>query len=335
MELNGQVSRRIIIFSLGAMILPLVVFPARLGTDVARASLINALYELVYYSIVVYIFHRRTTLLKLVQGAGVCLIYRMAMGAVFGLLAAAMYSMEARAALTLGMSGYLPAILFHVAVAPFILKPVVAQLYPEAREMRRPMPPPSPAERRETRSIEETAPAVAQVRRPRSEERIAPAPSPPRPAPRPVPSKLSESGAVSTREVSGFDRAVNYVGEHSSVHLAAVVDAEGLLLASYCRGQIDPEAWAPLALLFLDGSRQVLGRADMVGLEKVDLVLKDKRLVVASPEGCHLLVLSERHDDDLLNIRINQALDMINKYVAERYGSKLNPNAERIHVPSA
>jgi len=339
MELNGQISRRIIIFSLGAMILPLVVFPARLGTDVARASLISALYELVYYSIVVYIFHRHTTLLKLVQGAGVCLIYRMAMGAVFGLLAAAMYSMEARAALTLGMSGYLPAILFHVAVAPFILKPVVAQLYPEAGEMRRPRPVPPPGERRDTRSAEETLPAVAQVRRPLSEEPIAPAPSPPRPAarpvPRPAPSKLPESGGVSTREVSGFDRAVNYVGEHSSVHLAAVVDAEGLLLASYRRGQVDPEDWAPLALLFLDGSRQVLGRAHMVGLEKVDLVLKDKRLAVASPEGFHLLVLSERHDDDLLNIRINQALEMINKYVAERYGSKLNPNAERIHVPSA
>jgi hypothetical protein len=336
MELNGQISRRIIIFSLGAMILPLVVFPARLGTEVARASLINALYELVYYGVVVYIFHRRTTLLKLVQGAGVCLIYRMAMGAVFGLLVAAMYSMQVRASLTLGMSGYLPALLFHAAVAPFILKPVVAQLYPATGATHRPLvAPPPPPERRKAASIEKTAPVIAHVHRPVSKEPIAPSTPASRPTVRPVPSRLSESGGVSARDGSGFDRAVNYVGEHSSVHLAAVVDSEGLLLAGYRRGQVDPEDWAPLALLFLDGNRQVLERARIVGLEKVDLVLKDKRVVVASPEGCHLVVFSERHDDDLLNIRINQGLDMINKYVAERYGDKLNPNAERIHVPSA
>ena len=73
----------------------------------------------------------------------------------------------------------------------------------------------------------------------------------------------------------------------------------------------------------------------MNGLEKVDLMLKEKRLIVARPEGCYLMVVAERHDDDLLNIRINQALEMIGRFATERYGSKMNPNAERIHVPSA
>ena len=332
MELNGQVNRHIIIFSLGAIILPLVVFPARLGTDIARASLINALYELVYFSVVVYFFHRRTTLLKLVQGAGVCLIYRLALGAVFGLLMAAMYSMQLRVSLTLGMSGYLPAILFHIVVAPFILKPVVSQLYPEDKEKRSPSLPLKATSRAEERSIPSAAVRQHTVA---ANTHPSPAFAAPRRVEATVSPKRAETPGGVAREANGFDRAVTYLGEHASVNLAAVVDDEGLLLASFKRGQIDPDVWAPLALLFIDESRQVLKRGQMDELEKIDVMLKDKRLVVARPEGCYLLVVAERHDDDLLNIRINQALEMIGRFVAERYGSKMNPNAERIHVPSA
>jgi len=46
-------------------------------------------------------------------------------------------------------------------------------------------------------------------------------------------------------------------------------------------------------------------------------------------------VISERQSDDVLGIRINQALEMIRKFVDERYSDKLNLNAESIHVRSA
>jgi hypothetical protein len=36
-----------------------------------------------------------------------------------------------------------------------------------------------------------------------------------------------------------------------------------------------------------------------------------------------------------LNIKINQGLEMIKKYVAERYGVGLHDNAEKNNVPSA
>ena len=135
--------------------------------------------------------------------------------------------------------------------------------------------------------------------------------------------------------MSGFEKAVYYIGEHASVHLAVVVDDEGLLLGNFARHQIDPESWGPLALLFLQGDGGVLGRTEFDGLERLDLQLKEKRVVVARSERCNLMVVSERLDDDLLNIRINQGLEMINRFVIERYGDKLNSNAERIHVSSA
>ncbi|MEW5795623.1 MAG: hypothetical protein AB1772_04600 [Candidatus Zixiibacteriota bacterium] len=325
--MTGQTNRRIIIFSLGAVIVPLVVFPSRLGTDIARASLVNALYELVYYGVVIFIFHRSTTLLRLIQGAGVCLIYRLALGAVFGLLLAAVYSLQTRVSLTLGMSGYLPAILFQIALAPFVLKPVVDQLYGDEPVRRRAAPP----IQTDTRA-EFVRPAHVPVKPKAAPE----APKVPAfAAARKPDSAAYHRSADSMRELNGFDRAVYYLGEHSAVQLATIVDSEGLTLGSFKRGQVRPEDWAPLALLVVGESGQVLERGNLDGLEKVDLILKDKRLVVARPEGLYLMVLAERHDDDLLNIRINQALEMINKFVAERYGNKLHPNAERVHVPSA
>jgi hypothetical protein len=238
--------------------------------------------------------------------------------------------MQLKVSLTLGMSGYLPAILFHVALAPFILKPVVSQLYPVEGE--------KPASSFTPKTVPATL-GKAGSSTPVKQSLAAADTQPNRVVSQPrraeTFAKRAEVSGGIAREARGFERAVNYIGEHASVNLAAVVDSEGLLLGSFRRGPIDPDTWAPLALLFMDESRKVLRRGQVNGLEKVDLVLKDKRLVVARPDGCYLLVVAERHDDDLLNIRINQALEMIGKFVAERYSSRMNANAERIHVPSA
>jgi hypothetical protein len=44
------------------------------------------------------------------------------------------------------------------------------------------------------------------------------------------------------------------------------------------------------------------------------------------------MVVSERATDDVLNIRINQGLEMIRRYVAERYSEKLIGNSEKAYV---
>jgi predicted regulator of Ras-like GTPase activity (Roadblock/LC7/MglB family) len=343
MEINGQVGRRIVLFSLVAMILPLLAFPTQFGTQLTRASLFSIMYELAFYGVVVWLFHRRTTLVRLVSSAGICLIYRLTLSAVFGLLLAVLYGMNVRISLTMGLSAYLPSILFHIALAPFILKPVIDSFYDMARRAPRvrPMAPPESSDPgptraevvRQGRTVSSTPSSVPRP----VKSWPSPEPAAARQFPDPIPAGRSAREAVdrSGPEVDGFDRAVAYIGEHRSVQLAAVVDKEGLLLANFQRGDIDAEEWAPLALVFLEANRLTLQRGELEGLERLNLGLKTKRLVIADADSFCLMVLSERQDDDLLGIRINQGLEMINKYVAERYGDKLNPNAETINVPSA
>jgi hypothetical protein len=124
------------------------------------------------------------------------------------------------------------------------------------------------------------------------------------------------------------------LGAHGSVFLAAVVDNEGLLLSNFKRGNVVAEDLAPLALLFFDSNRRILEKARLGGPEKIDVMLKDKRLVVARDQQFSLMVLAERQSDDTLNIRIIQAMDMIRRYWAERYASRQTVNAVRIHVSS-
>lgn len=337
MDTNGQTGHGVLLWSLLAMILPLVAFPARMGIDLARPSLVNLLYEMVFYGAVLYFFNRRASLIQLMGGAGVCLVYRLAVGLAFGVLIALMYSMQMKVSLQLGLSGYLPAILFHIAVAPFALKPIVSKLITAREDSRRPAP-----KAVESRSQDEpvmNSVAISAERGVITEaSSVSSLSTKTETASEPIPA-LRQSPTLepksSDQERSGFERAVCYIGEHGSVQMAAAVDEEGLLLGSFARNQVDPETWAPLAMVFLDDSEQILRRTGNQTPERLDLCMKDLRVVVARTEGCYLMVLSERQDDDLLNIRINQGLEMINRFVAERYGDKLNSNAERIHVSSA
>ncbi len=322
------------------MILPLVAFPARLGLDLARPSVMHWFYEIVFYGLIIYLFHRRVSLIQLLGAAAACLAYRLTIGAVFGFFIAAMYSMELGVSLRLGISSYLPAILFHVLLAPLVLRPILGRWFETKDKTASRSEPPDSESSPVADSISSSEPvswehtAVASSSAPppvmKAPERTA------EPARKPESTVTPEPTPVPTdQDLSGFDKAVYYIGEHSSVHLAAVVDEEGLLLGNFTRRNADAEAWAPMALLFLQGDNEVLARADLDGVERLELQLKEVRIVVGRSEGCNLIVVSERHDDDLLNIRINQGLEMINRLVVERYADKLNSNAERIHVSSA
>jgi hypothetical protein len=326
MEITERVARQILLFSLLILITPMVLFPEQLGMGLAKVSLLYLVYELVYYGAAVFFFHRRFTFFQVAQAAGVCLIYRLLLGAVFGLLIAALYSMNLTVSLTLGMSSYLPAILLHIAAAPFILKPFMRELFPVSAVRRIGEQGFSPVVVRkqgkssfsvsaEKKSTDSLSPAINEQE------------SPTRYASRPDPLLLA--GAQDT---NGFDRATRYIGEDNSVRLAAVVDHEGLVLGHFKRGVMDAEALAPFSLLFSDTNCQVLKRVGWGSPEKIDILLDDKRIVVAREETFSLMVIAHRQVEDLLTIRINRGLESIKKYMAERYTQKVPLNTEKTYV---
>ncbi len=329
MEISSSIARQSALYSLVLLIVPLILFPEQFGASVVKPSLINIMYELVFYGLVIWVLCRRVTLMQLVQVAGVCFVFRLGLGALFGLAIAVAYAMNVKVALTLGTSGYLPALLLHVIAAPFVLRPLWTQLISETQ--RRPLRPTRP---KTTASTEAGRTSIG-VSRARGVSLAAPE-TPKSAEPEAVPAASFDTySEIPDAGGNGFERAVRYIGGDASVQMAAVVDHEGLLLGQFSRHNINSEEWAPYALSLLEANRTVLSRGHWGEPQKLRIEMADKRVVVALGNSFSLMVVAEWQSDDLLNIRINQGLEIIKKYVAERYGDKLYEKAERTHVPSA
>lgn len=328
MDFTGRIARRLVFFAVAALVVPVAVFPEQLGMQLARFTMASLFYELVYYAFVSYLFQREGSLLQLAQAAGLCLVFRLTLGSLFGLIIAALYGMQISVSLALGLSSYLPAVLLQAGATPFILKPVIER-FTRATARRRVVITPLTSEQSPTYDHKAAVPTADDYAAPsyessasRESYQNADAGA----------ERMTSNPAPLTSDSNGFERAVRYIGEHGSVHLAAVVDHEGLLMASFRRGEIEPEDWAPLALLFYESNRRVLARNGLSDPDRVDLRLTDKRVVTARQNSYSLMVVADRHSDDVLNIRISQGLDIISKYLTERRASMQDGNAERIHV---
>ena len=329
MEIDGRIIRQMMLFTLIVLIVPMILFPVLLGTKIMQSSLMNAsftftMFEFVFYGFSVYFFNKKTNLQRLVLNAALCLVGRYFMGAILGLLIAAMYAMNIRIALSFGTISFWPAVVLHVLATPFILKP----LFVGQKEVNRPVSQP-------TQSLQDIEPertpmtgttsfvASADGRHQKEQPQIN--------------TDYSDFHAhklkqTKTQYEDGFLKAVNYIGENGTVLMAAVVDNEGLLLSSYQRAMFEAEDVAPLVLPIIEQNKIALHKMKLSVPEKTDMTFDNQRLVIATEKYYTLVIISERSMDDVLNIRINQALEMIRIYTAERYSEKLIGNAERIYV---
>ncbi|RKX23524.1 MAG: hypothetical protein DRP51_00075 [Candidatus Zixiibacteriota bacterium] len=320
MTVSPKDSRLMLLISSVLIVIPMVIFPAKLGTELSSGSFTYAFFEVLYYGVIFFILRPGSSLLQLFQGAGLTFLCRIVIGTIFGIMISIMYDVGLSASLTLGVSKYLPAIILHIAFVPIITKPVYYAILgePSGDELRRDKKKQVAFQSQTSATtpsqiIVQPKPVVA--RKTAVEEPIA---------------------AVSVdKSTDGFARAVKYIGEHQSVKMAAVVDDEGLTLSSFSRDGVDIEEWAPLALLFKEANREILRRlTDAAEPERLDLTFDQNKLFALKVSQFTLLVLSNREDDDLLSIRLVQASDIIGKYISERYDELLTASPEEKYVSS-
>ena len=329
MILSSKAGFGALIASFLLLVVPLVVFPEQLGLPLAKASVLTILLEAAYYIVMTLLVNREIALGKAMTTAGFCLLYRYSLGVLFGCGVALFFSVGWSAAMKMGVFSYLPAVLIQTIAAPFVLRPLLNLNEPERR--------PAHAEPREvvTRDAAPGGLTSISVSREKGVYTEAPNRNQPEAEARRQFVQSHEPGSTGQpTEMNGFEKATRYIGEHGSVYLAAVVDNEGLLLSNFKRGSIESEDWAPLALLFFDANRRVLNRAarSLGTPDRLDIMLKETRLLLAREAMFSLMVVADRHCDETLQIRFNQAMEMVKRYVAERFGSGQESNAERIHV---
>jgi hypothetical protein len=312
MDINSRVTRQMLLISLVVLMIPMIIFPERLGTMLAEASFAKFLLELAFYVMIIYFFNRKAPLANLIKSAALCMLYRFGLGTIFGLLIVVMYSLNFNVAITLGTVSYIPAIVLHVIVTPFIVRPIFSKwlLKPETDEF----------DSNVVMDIEKIGVTSFAATKDKTLDTSHP----------------DSDGEFPTEPVktsnNGFAKAVNYIGEDGSVMVAAVVDNEGLLLANFKRGSIEIEDLSPFANLLIDKNVEQLSRLGLNSPEKIEYVFENRKLIIANENEYLLMVVSERTADDVLNIRINQGLEIIRNFVANRYSDKLIGNGEKSYV---
>lgn len=323
MELTERTIRQILLLTLLAIIIPMVVFPEQLGIQLGQLSLLNLVWEILFYGIVIYVVHRPQNLTILLKASLLCLAARLVVGMLFGLMVVVMYGLNIKVALSLGLWSYLPGVLLHIAAMPLVLKPLTSQIC-EVPKRRLPVSTPASQVGKALRSSAPQASVVPRFAAPQGAKPAIRSQSTP---------KSSAPNTVGVDEnINGFDEAVNHVGAISSVELATLVDNEGLLLAGYVRDNLVAEDLAPLSILYFEEFGRVGRRMDVDGPEKIDMTMKDKRLILSRNDTICLMILAERQADDLLAIRANQGMEIASRYMENRCRPKAAANAEKSYV---
>lgn len=323
--MNRQNKRVMLLFSLILVVIPMVIFPNRLGLPLMNGSAMYMLYEVAFYGVILFLFRREASLSTLLAGSALLLVYRMTLGAVFSLAIVIMYGLGLSVAFSLGMAKYLPAVLLHVIATPFVMKryylKMADDLSPEqerGRSTETASYTPSPHR-------EETVPQGR-----RHDERLkTPAVGGRQFEPiRPQPPVVDDENQ--------FEKAVTYLSEAASVKMAVLTDEEGLTLARFNRCNEDVDVWAPLAMVLEEHNRGVLNQYRRGGdPEKIDITTRSGRILVRRIEHVILVVLAEHDADETLLIRIAQAADMIRKYMSERYSPALFARVEERYVSNS
>jgi predicted regulator of Ras-like GTPase activity (Roadblock/LC7/MglB family) len=295
----------ILVFLLAAV--PMIFHPATFGLEYAGWAGPRLLVaEAIFYFLVFFWVFPEAGMGKKFGFAFGTLAYRLFAGTVLGALLAITRSIPLGTALEEGWYAYFPGFLLMTVITPFLLKSLWAHSLKKPRSVR----PHEPVTRPEP---------VSQVIPVRSETGRA------RPEPAPARHDL--------REIN-FDDALAYIGEQKGVSKAYLVDEEGLVLARFeAGGTWEDELWAAWGLVLVEKNRELSNRVDQSDFHALELSTSSGKVYVQKVLNFYLVAVVEPQADELLNVRLVRASEMIKRHWQEKYEPVLKTNREGRHVP--
>lgn len=322
--MEKNIKNLILLASLILVVIPMVIFPNKLGLPLLSGSALYMLYEMAFYGFVLYSFRREAPLTTILIGSALTMVFRMGLGAALGLAIIIMYGLDSSVAFSLGMGKYLPAIILHVVAAPFVLRLAYLHL---------------------ASSLTPQQPKKF-VFEPHVEEEESPPLDTSEPILQPQANVVNDIDTDNQtfddpvdQQSDGdnqLERAVQYIGESAAVQMSLLVDEEGLTLANFNRCEEDIELWAPAAIIIEKENRKLLNKFSPVGEpSKLDFTAHNRRIILRRIERFTLMVMAEENIDETIHIRMAQAVDMIRKYINERYSPALFARVEEQYVSNS
>jgi predicted regulator of Ras-like GTPase activity (Roadblock/LC7/MglB family) len=280
------------------IVVPLIFFPKDLGLKLNWPTLLLLALELAWYAVVLLIMFSRETRSRVLPLALVTLGYRIGLGAGFGILLLAMFSLPLSTAFSLGIHQYAPVFLLQALMAPFVLRPLLEVFLRNRRAIR------------STKAASESEPAGALVSPSVSDVT--------RESPDDETTIISqkETKVVGKESLQGI---LHYLREYSGVKAAILVDHEGLVVGNDSSSGFDAEKVASFTRHLKETNDQVLSWMGERSVERIGIHTADAWICLNQIRDFTLVVLCDRSTDDLLSVRISQSTGMIRKYLDDRY----------------
>jgi predicted regulator of Ras-like GTPase activity (Roadblock/LC7/MglB family) len=116
-----------------------------------------------------------------------------------------------------------------------------------------------------------------------------------------------------------FRMALDYVGEYRGVKGAVIFNKEGLVIGRTELDGFDAESFSPLALLIMQQTDSVLERLDEKSCVAMTIKTPGSWIRFRTIGSLVLVVIASSDTDELLKVRIGQAVDMIKSNLKEKY----------------
>lgn len=129
-----------------------------------------------------------------------------------------------------------------------------------------------------------------------------------------------------------FQAAIDHLTEYGGVKGAVISDHEGLVLAGGGDSAFNPELCAAYSLDVFAAVQGPLGRLLEPEVEFLIVKTRTDWLTLARARHLLLVVAARRQTDDLLSIRINQALEMITVHLENKYAVSLKSDISDSHT---
>ncbi|MCH9023726.1 MAG: hypothetical protein IH931_00170, partial [candidate division Zixibacteria bacterium] len=94
MNLSGEAAKRLLLYSLILLVVPLILFPERLGTYLQDYSSTNIVLELLFYLLLTFVLYRQGNAMQMVAIVFIGLGYRLLISSIFSVLISAFYNIS-------------------------------------------------------------------------------------------------------------------------------------------------------------------------------------------------------------------------------------------------
>jgi len=126
------------------------------------------------------------------------------------------------------------------------------------------------------------------------------------------------------KPVDKFRAAVEYLTDYAGVRGAIIIDSEGLVIIQSPGKGFEGELWAAKGLEMVYQLGKNLRGLTEPGCELLSFKTAGDWITIAKSSVFFLVVLADRKADDLLNVRISRAVEMIAAHIKDKYPAILS-----------